>query len=237
MGPVTLNKDNLVNKAGIEIDVIPIRRSPSPQPRKPPKYPVNKIRAKSEMGFYPEREIDDTGSLPDLERIDKRIPKLGVNKRGRIMSAVIKFNDEMLSKSYEMSSTSSSVYNSLSNLSPFLRRQSDCVTKGSLVNAVKDWMAKSSPFGSTDNIRSVDTNSLADTNMSVFDDDDMESIEISDSKSENFVPDIQVYNDDNIPIMFALDDLQSSNNNGHIKRLNKEQCKGSHEGKFSRLTT
>lgn len=242
MGPVTLNKDNLVNKAGIEVDVIPIKRSPcsSPQPRKAISPRKPKMRARSEMGFYTEKEIEDTGSLPDLERIDKKFPKLEL-KKGKIMSAVLKFNDEMLSRSYENDSTSSSVYNSLTNLSPFLRRQSDIVTKGSLVNVVKDWMAKSSPFGSTENVKSVDTNSLADTNISIFDDDDVESLEISysdcgakdnDSKSElSFLPDIQVYDDENVPIIFLYDDNNDSIRDDNFKNK-REQCKGS-EGKFS----
>lgn len=241
MGPVTLNKDNLVNRAGIEIDIIPIRRSPSssPQPRRPYKKlsPCNqvKIRAKSEMGFYPEREIEDTGSLPDLERIDKRFPKLGI-KKGKIMSAVIRFNDEMLAKSYEMDSTSSSVYNSLSNLSPYLRRRSETITKGSLVNVIKDWMEKSSPFGSTENVKSIDTNSLADTNVSIFDDDDIDSMEISYSdcgpilENDSHLPDIQVYDDENLPVIFLYE--SNENNTGLLKNGNKEQCEKGNEGKL-----
>lgn len=239
MGPVTLNKDNLVNRAGIEIDIIPIRRSPSssPQPRRPYKKlksPLSKVRAKSEMGFYTERDIEDTGSLPDLERIDKRFPKLAI-KRGQIVTAVLKFNDDVLSKSYEMDSTSSSVYNSLSNLSPYLRRRSDTITKGSLVTVIKDWMEKSSPFGSTENVKSVDTNSLADTNVSIFDDDDVDSVEISysdygqtDTKSDSYLPDIQVYDNENIPILFVYENKDENVKNGH----GKEQCKGSQEGKL-----
>lgn len=233
MGPVTLNKDNLINKAGIEIDIIPIKRSPcsSPQPRRAIK---NNTRARSEMGFYSEKEIEDTNSLPDLERVEKKRPKFDI-KRGKIMSAVQKFNDEV--RSYEVSSTSSSVYNSVHDLSPFLRRKSDSVTKGSLVNIVKDWMEKSSPFGSIENIRSVETNSLPDTNISVCDDDD--SIEISfsdcgasqqDTKSDNVLPDIYIFDDENVPLIFLFDD----NDNDHMKNNNMK--KGSHEGNLCNLS-
>lgn len=250
MGPVTLNKDNLVNKAGMEIDIIPIKRSPcsSPQPRRPIKQ---NFRARSEMGFYTEKDIvEDTNSLPDLERVDKRAPKFKIEK-GQIMSAVIKFNTDMLSRSYEMDSTSSSVYNSLQNISPFLRRQSDSITKGSLVNLVKEWMEKSSPFGSSENVRSLDTNSLADTNISIFDDDD--SVEISysdcgvtqnepDVKPNNLLPDIFVFSDENVPSVILnsrnessiKDELKDNVENGSLKK--KDNKERSHEGNFSSLS-
>ena len=80
MGPVTLNKDNLVNKAGVEVDVIPIMRSPCHTPRPTKK---NK-RAKSALDFYeetsPPKEFD-RGSLPDLKR---------TSLKGSLISTVVR---------------------------------------------------------------------------------------------------------------------------------------------------
>lgn len=284
MGPVTLNKDNLVNKAGIQVDVIPIRRSPTPTPSpKPRRKGVPQIRARSDMGFYHDRDIppsplpkrrleknlrpqsasgyypeqrdslraksatgyypeqlfqdtlrpksatgfygkekslsprrsarfyleefQDTYSLPDLERVESsKFVKFEI-KKGQIMTAVMKFNEELLlSRSMGSSSSLSS-------------RESK--RSGSLVNVVKDWMAKSSPFGSAENVK-TETNSLADTN--IFDDDLTDSISLSDSVPRE-LPDIYVF-DENVPLIFLFDDNDSSQR----EDLKNNITKGSQEG-------
>lgn len=219
MGPVTLNKDHLINKAGIEVNVIPIKRSPCSSPL-PKRNLENKGRAKSAMGFYKEKQIEERGSLPDLQSTGKiNEPKLAI-QRGSIMSAILKSNPNILEESISVSKSSQTKFNLCDIKRTFSRRMStESLTRGTVVTAVKDWMARTTPFGSTDNIRSTDTISLADTTISMGDDDDNDSVDLQSdsiyqfesesSKSDtNVVPDIYVY-DNSFPTAM-LDSLQFS---------------------------
>ena len=195
MGPVTLNKDHLINKAGIEVDVIPIKRSPCTSPL-PKKKLQNKGRARSAMGFYKEKQVEERGSLPDLQNTGK----VDV-KKGSIMSAILKVQPDILKEKSPQSSTSSLYFNTFDTDQFGRRKSTESLTRGSVVSAVKEWMARSTPFGSTDNIRSTDAISLADT-ISIFDDDDNDSVDMySDSacqlesestKSDPHIPEIQI---------------------------------------------
>lgn len=220
MGPVTLNKDHLINKAGIEVDVIPIKRSPCTSPL-PKRKLENKDRAKSAMGFYKEKQVEERGSLPDLQNTGK-VNDIKNIQKGSIMSAILKSNPNILKDTISSSSTNSVYFNAFDSNNSFKRRLStDSLTKGNVVSAVKEWMARSTPFGSTDNIRSTDAISLADTTNSIFDDDDNDSVDLQSesvyhlesesSKSDNHIPDILIYNENNsIPTSF-YDSLQYVN--------------------------
>lgn len=209
MGPVTLNKDHLVNKAGIEVDVIPIKRSPCVSPA-PKRKLQHKGRARSAMGFYHDKQVEERGSLPDLQSTGKAMDARQHRhvQKGAIMSAILKFEPSILKNTSATNSTSSLYYNALDADARFSRRKStESLTKGTVMSAVKDWMAKSTPFGSIENVRSTtDANSLADTTISIFDDDDIDSIDmLSDhagqsdgSRSDNPIPDIHVYNGDDL---------------------------------------
>lgn len=132
MAPVTLNKDNLVNKAGIEVDVIPIKRSPSHSPRPTKK---NK-RAKSAMDFYeetsPPKEFFDRGSLPDLKRT--------VSSKGSLVSTIIQLNPDRF------------LYGSNASLRSTASSSSE-LSRGEIMNAVLDWLDKSvDSFSSESNL-------------------------------------------------------------------------------------
>lgn len=183
MGPVSLNKDNLVNKAGIEVEVIPIMRSPCPSPK--PKKKQSK-RAKSEMGFYKDKRIieDDRGSLPDLKSSPLKCS---------LISTVMQMNPETFLSNESLLSGDQKMSRSLGS--------AESLPKGSITNAVVNWLQRSSPFSSTDNIyhHSI-TTSIPDTmdvSMSIFDEDDLLEnsgafSEKSQGKSEHAVPDIFV---------------------------------------------
>lgn len=182
MGPVSLNKDNLVNKAGVEVEVIPIMRSPCPSPKRKKKSK----RAKSEMGFYKDKRIveDDRGSLPDLKFSPLKCS---------LVSTVIQMNPETFLSNESLPSGDHKMSRSLGS--------TESLPKGSITNAVVSWLQKSSPFSSTDNIdhQSI-TTSIPDTmdvSMSIFDEDDMLETsgafsEKSHGKSEHVIPDILV---------------------------------------------
>lgn len=180
MGPVTLNKDSSINRAGIEVNVIPIMKSPCPSPQ--PKKQTIYRRPHSELGFRRDRlDQDDNSSLPDL----KRSPQ-----KGSLLDTILKMNpDTFLSNE------------SLNNDSKF-SRSSYAASKGSIMNAVADWLQKTSPFGSIEQIdqRSLATSfaDMTDTSISLFDDDDLEdsSHEKSFSKSDYAVPEIFVLPDE-----------------------------------------
>lgn len=182
MGPVSLNKDNLINKAGIEVEVIPIMRSPCPSPKRKKKDK----RAKSDMGFYKEKRIieDDRGSLPDF----KSTPL-----KSSLISTMMQMNPEIFLSNESLLSGDHKMSRSLGS--------AESLPKGSITNAVVSWLQKSSPFNSTENIdhQSI-TTSIPDTmdvSMSIFDEDDLLEIsgafsEKSQGKSEHVVPDILV---------------------------------------------
>lgn len=141
LGPVTLNKDNLVNKAGVEVDVIPIMRSPCHTPRPTKK---NK-RAKSAMDFYegssPPKDFD-RGSLPDLKR---------TSLKGSLVSTIIELNPDRF------------LYGSTASLRSTASSSSE-LSRGEIMNAVLDWLDKSNRT----NESSVETASIAssDSNLS-----------------------------------------------------------------------
>lgn len=167
MGPVTLNKDNLVNKAGVEVDVIPIMRSPCASPK--PKKKKSTKRAKSEMGFHRKRVEEDRGSLPDLQR-SKNIPI-----KGSILGTIMQLTPErFLSRSLETGSTDSLVSSIIESTHSFGSTES--LSKGAITNAVVNWLHRSSPFASSENLEqhSCSTSMLdpMDTSISIFDDEE-----------------------------------------------------------------
>lgn len=173
MGPVTLNKDSSVNRAGIEVNVIPIMKSPCPSPQ-PMKKKIPK-RPHSELGFHRDKlDQDDSGSLPDL----KRAPQ-----KNSLLDTILKMNPETFLSTESLNNESRSSCGS------------NAMSKGSIMNAVADWLQKASPFGSTEQLdqRSLGTSiaDMTDTSLSIFDDDDLDSShEKTNSKSEYAVPDI-----------------------------------------------
>lgn len=180
MGPVNLNKDHNINKAGVEVDIIPIMRSPCPSP-KPSKK--NTRRSKSAMGYYNREYLhaDERGSLPDLQYS---------SVKGSLLNLVQLNPDRFLSTESLISGERAESLGSTGSL-----------PKGTIMNAVVNWLQKSSPFSSTDNI---DKRSLAsipdtmDTSISIFDDEELEiSEERSTSRSEGVIPDINVFSEEN----------------------------------------
>lgn len=186
MGPVTLNKDSSINRAGIEVNVIPIMKSPCPSPQ-PKKKKIYK-RPHSELGFRKDTlDQDDNSSLPDL----KRPPQ-----KGSLLDTILKMKpDTFLSNE------------SLNKDSRFSRSSggSCAASKGVIMNAVVDWLQKLSAFGSIEHLdqRSVGTSyaDITDTSISLFDDDEIDSSnEKSISRSDFAVTDILVLPDDNSTI-------------------------------------
>ncbi|KAG5895832.1 hypothetical protein JTB14_038262 [Gonioctena quinquepunctata] len=178
MGPVKLNKGHLLNKAGIEVDVIPIMRSPchSPKPRNKSK------RAKSAMSHYRDKDLKDdhSGSLPDL----KTSPL-----RGSLLNTVVQMGPRTFLSTDSLSRDEHRMTRSLGS--------TESLPKGAIVGAVMNWLQKSSPFSSTDNIDKSSFGSIADvmeTSISIFDDDEM--VEVSDyeflTRSEREIPQISV---------------------------------------------
>lgn len=169
MGPVTLNKHNLINKAGVEVDVIPIMRSPCASPK--PKKKKSTKRSKSEMGFHRKRGKleEDRGSLPDLQR-SKNIPI-----RGSILGTIMHLTPErFLSRSLETGSTDSLVSSIIESTQSFGSTES--LSKGAITTAVVNWLQRSSPFASSENLEqhSCSTSMLdpMDTSISIFDDEE-----------------------------------------------------------------
>lgn len=202
MGPVTLNKDSSINRAGIEVNVIPIMKSPCPSPQ-PKKKKIYK-RPHSELGFRRDRlDQDDNTSLPDL----KRSPH-----KGSLLDTILKMNPETFLSS-----------ESLNNDSRVSRSSggSYAASKGSIMNAVADWLQKTSPFGSTEQLdqRSLATSyaDITDTSISLFDDDDLDSShEKSISRSDYAVPDILVLPDDSSTLSPARKHRNKSKTSPHL---------------------
>ena len=142
MGPVTLNKNNFVNKAGIEVDVIPIKKSPCPSPI----HRHKTKRARSEMSFRPSKQLDEErGSLPDLHSY----------KKGVIMDQIMRMSPDVF-----LSRGSSESLNSLlkgDDMSRSLENRHSLST-GVVVSAVVNWLHKNnSPFGSNELISQITT--------------------------------------------------------------------------------
>lgn len=179
MGPVTLNKDSSINKAGIEVNVIPIMKSPcpSPQPRRKQKY----RRPHSEMGFRNhEPDDDDNGSLPDLKKSS--------HKRSLLDTVLTMNPDTFLSNE------------SLNNESR-ISGSSNPSSKGAIMYAVVDWLQRTSPFGSIEQLDQTSIADITDTSLSVFDEDDFESShDKSFTQSEYTIPDIFILPEDNCTV-------------------------------------
>lgn len=165
MGPVNLNKDKLLNPSGMEVDVIPIMKSPASSPKVKKKQ---QKRAKSEMGFYKTSKLlveDDRGSLPDIKS----------SSTASLYDTIIRMTPErFLGHSNESSLASDVTSQSLDRLPP-----------RNITAAVNQWLEKSSPFSSTDNM-SV---SLHDTGSVLDEDwDKVPDIVISDDSNNNTKP-------------------------------------------------
>lgn len=168
MGPVTLNKDTLVNKAGLEVNVIPIMKSPCPSPT--PKRSKRNKRARSEMGFRKDKIDEDRGSLPDLYSKSSNIPI-----KGSLVDVIIQKDPQMfLSRSLETGSTDS-IISSCRGSEKMMTRSlgsTDSLSKGVIVNAVVNWLQKTSPFSSVENVMNQSwSTSIPDINASHADDE------------------------------------------------------------------
>lgn len=192
MAPVTLNQHQNTNKAGIQVDVIPIMRSPcsSPKPRK-----RDSKRAKSEMSFRKERTDVDRGSLPDIFA-----PKLGLVDKILYMSP-----ERFLNKN---TGSTESLAGSYSESAGKSAESDESLSKGVIMNAVVNWLQKSSPFNSTDNLisNSYPLSNQDNSNISLGDEEDFLS-ERSISRSDN-LPDIFITDDDTLLIIKEECDLQ-----------------------------
>lgn len=194
MGPVTLNKDKLINPGGVEVDVIPIMKSPCSSP-KPPKKKTK--RARSEMGFYKSNRLmieDDRGSLPEL--------KTGSGS-GSLYETIIHMRPErFLGQSLHTSNESLASTQRSNEIFSRSLGSADSFPQRSIMGAVKQWLEKSSPCSSTDNIdvQSMSA-SLHETidSASVLDEDDI--LEFSgasfpdDRSNKSFVPNIIISED------------------------------------------
>lgn len=181
MGPVTLNKESFINKAGVEVNVIPIMKSPCPSPQPLRRKPYR--RPHSEMGYRKDNrdDRDDRGSLPDLKRS---------SQKSSILETVLKMSPETF-----LSNDSLDNDGRLSRSSP---TSINSTSKGVIMNAVVDWLQKTSPFGSAELLtqRSVCTSiaDITDASISVFDDDfDEKSI----SRPDHIIPDIFIMPEEN----------------------------------------
>ncbi|XP_065162142.1 titin-like [Atheta coriaria] len=189
MAPVKLNKDNLVNKAGIEVDVIP--RMPSPYASPKLKRKKKSKRAKSELGFdtaeLRQRIGEDGGSLPDLYT---------GTSRGTLMDTILTMSPQrFLCKSKKGQSTVSLNFwpkdePDTSVISRSLG-SSDSFSKGHIMDAVVDWLNQQSISGSMDTMNQ---------NSSFYDDNEsLQSSLISErnsSRADNAVPDIFISEDE-----------------------------------------
>lgn len=221
MGPVTLNKDTLVNKAGMEVNVIPIMKSPCPSPT--PKRSKRSKRARSEMGFRKDKIEEDRGSLPDLYSKSSNIPI-----KGSLVDTIIQMDPQMfLSRSLETGSTDSiiSSYRDSDKIMTRSLGSTDSLSKGVIVNAVVNWLQKTSPFSSVENIMNQSwSTSIPDINASHADDELDVSIlsesEISTNKShlkdDKHVPNILISEDEDnfilLPSEFTLTEEEFGRN-------------------------
>lgn len=236
MGPVTLNKDSLVNRAGMEVDVIPIMKSPCPSPK--PERKQSK-RAKSEMGFRKDKYDSERGSLPDLHTSESKKNAM----KGTILNTIMKMNpNTFLSRSLEDSSDSI--------LSEQITSRSlgsnESLSKGILMNAVVNWLQKTSPFGSTDNIMNQSwSTSITDHYTHQEDDDDLElSVLLSsdgdqlqqdrtNSRSDNYIPNIFISDDDDTFILLPAQTIYDKENGKEqrIRRVDDSTTNNSAIGK------
>lgn len=211
MGPVTLNKDHSINKAGVEVDVIPIMKSPCPSPR--PQRKRSTKRAKSELGFHSklDRSIE-RGSLPDLHTY----------KKGAIMDTILRMNPNVfLSRSActESNESVSSYLRSDDRMAKSLG-SNDSLSKGLITNAVVNWLQKSSPFGSVDNM----TQSVSSNQTSACDFTDLTEAS-GPSRYENQVPDIFISEDEVLVVpRFSPKPTKKSRRRNKKSKLRREKC-------------
>lgn len=162
MAPVNLNKDNLVNKAGVEVDVIPIMRSPCASPRHKRKKRKT-ARAKSEIAFgkSPQKPDEDRGSLPDLDHYKAL--------KGSLVELVQTNPDRFLNRT-SVSGSTESLVSSIMSEDRMARSlgSSESLSKGAIMNAVVNWLHKSSPLGSLDNLDSVSETSRTCTVPEIY---------------------------------------------------------------------
>lgn len=198
MGPVTLNKDSSVNRAGIEVNVIPIMKSPCPSPR-PKKKKIHR-RPHSELGFHRDRfDQNDSGSLPDLK---------GSPQRNSLLDTILKMKPETFLSNESLNQSNRSSGGSYA------------MSKGSIMNAVAGWVEKASPFGSTEQLyqRSLGTSvvdiDITDTSLSLLEDDDFDLSheKTNNSKSEYAIPDILILPDDTMTFSARKSSIKSKTN-------------------------
>ncbi|KRT79470.1 hypothetical protein AMK59_7601, partial [Oryctes borbonicus] len=208
MGPVTLNKDHMINKAGIEVDVIPIMKSPCPSLSS---HKRSKKRAKSELGFHSKPKHDsDRGSLPDLHDY----------KKGVIMDTIMRMSPNVFLSNPHIDSNES--------VSSFLRSDdrmakslgsNDSLSRGLITNAVTNWLQKSSPFGSVDNM----TQSVSSNQTSTFDDTDL--TEASGSRQDSQIPDIFISEDEVLVLpRYSPKTTKKSRRRNKRSKLRREKC-------------
>lgn len=144
MAPITLNKGHLVNKAGIEVDVIPIRRTPSPSPL----FGTEMRRTRSEMGYRIDEQLeDDRRSLPDVVQSRKY-------KKGDVMNTIMRRNPSsfLIGCSDEEMSNNSGASSILSiSICSSLMESVESIPERPITSAIMRWMSKSS-FSSIDDI-------------------------------------------------------------------------------------
>lgn len=199
MGPVSLNRDHLVNKAGVEVDVIPIKRSPCPSPTPSPRIK----RPKSELGYRRHRDKfeEERGSLPNLFRSKPTYVK------GVILDTILQRDpNTFLSKTPEAGSAESLVSSVMSNDQQRMARSlgsTDSLFKGALTTAVVNWLNNTSLAGSLEQLDHDSCASFADTQdmtKSIGDDSESQtslgllsdgaSVGLEHPKTEHAVPNI-----------------------------------------------
>ncbi|XP_057661824.1 uncharacterized protein LOC130897163 isoform X11 [Diorhabda carinulata] len=179
MGPVNLNKDHTINKAGVEVDVIPIMRSPCPSPKPRKKNPTT--RSKSAMSYYRNERLknDESGSLPNLK---------SSSLKSSLVDLVIQMDPKKFTSTQSLISGESGIRS---------KESTESLPKGTIMKAVVNWLEKSSPFSSIENLdRSIPD--LMETSCSLIDDELESTDERSVSKSDCIIPDINIFCEDDL---------------------------------------
>lgn len=209
MGPVTLNKDHLINKAGIEVDVIPIMKSPCPSPK-----PQNRStkRAKSELGFRSKEKQDtDRGSLPDLHSY----------KKGVIMDTIISMSPNVFLSRSTYTDSNESVNSCLRSDDRMVQSlgSNDSFSKGLITSTVVNWLQKSSPFGSVENM----SQSISSNQTSTFEEIDLTEADVS--KHDNQIPDIFISEDEVLVVpRYSPKVSRKSRRKNKRAKLRREKC-------------
>lgn len=204
MGPVTLNKDHLINKAGVEVDVIPIMKSPCPSPQPENK---SKTRARSELGFHPIQKRDtERGSLPDLHEY----------RKGGIMDTIMRMSPNV----FLSRSTCTDSCESINDRMAKSLGSNDSLSKGLITTVVSNWLHNSSPFGSVDNM----TQSVSSNPTSAYDDIDL--MEAGASRHDSQIPDIFVSEDEVLVVPHYSPKIsKKSRRRNKRSKLRREKCR------------